>query len=240
MICSKDDSGKTCPDCTCMFNPVVVIATHQRKEITTKNIKLLKEQTDVPKVIIVCSLQEELEYYKQFQVTVILSENKPLGKKWQSGVNVANKLGANPLIILGSDDILSSGFIKMVLNKLKQGFEFVGCTAWFSLDVKANKIYSSRYINRNEDYPIGSGKVYTKSLLDRIGWKVFDQKADRKLDDQGQRLISGCKYYLYKEPHILAVKGGWNELNPIQSYLNAPNIKNEVTDMKVLQKFGYV
>jgi len=242
MICAKDDSGTNCPDCTCMFNPVVVIATHERREITTLNIQALKQQTDIPKIVIVCSLQTELEYYKQFQVNVILEQNKPLGKKWHTGVNLANKLGANPLIILGSDDLLAKDYIHNALLKLKEGYEFIGSTAWYSYDVKRKRLYHSKYINRNQEYPIGSGKVYSKSILDKIRWKVFDQAADRKLDDQGHKLINGhgCKIYLFKEPFILAVKGGWNEMNPIEKYLNAPNIKSSLIDKDILNQFGYV
>ena len=242
MICASDDAGTNCKDCTCMFNPVVVIATHERREITTLNINLLKQQKEVPKIVIVCSLQEELEYYKQFQVTVIIAPNRPLGRKWHMGVNTAKMMGANPLIILGSDDLLEKDYIYNALMKFKEGYEFVGTTAWYSFDVKRDKLYESKYINRNENYPIGSGKVYSKGILDKIRWKVFDQAADRKLDDQGQRLINGhgCKTFLIKEPCILAVKGGWGELNPIEKYMNAPNIKSTLTDKSILNRFGYV
>ena len=240
MICAKDDSGINCDDCTCMYNPVVVIATHLRNEITTKNIELLKQQKHVPKIVIVCSLQHELEYYKELQVTVVLEKNRPLGKKWQTGVNVAMKLGANPLIILGSDDLISKDYIHNALLKIKEGFDFIGTTSWYSFDVKNKALYKSKYSNRNENLPIGSGKVYTKELLDKIRWKVFDQSADRKLDDQGQKMISGCKAFIYKEPKVLAIKGNWDQMNHIDAYLRSPNIKTEKSDVSVLKEFGYV
>lgn len=242
MICSKDDSGTTCENCTCMFNPVVLIATHERIEITTKNIELLKKQSAVPKIIVVCSLMEELIYYKTLQVNVVLVNNSPLGTKWQSGVNLAKNMAANPLIILGSDDILIEGFIERVLLKMKEGFEYIGLTTWFTYDNINNELFLSSYQGPNKDYPIGSGKVYSKILLDRFNWKVFNTKDNRRLDDQGNRMaeINGAKIFIIREPGVLAVKGNWVQLNPLRAYHTSPNISMERVELDELKKFGYV
>lgn len=239
MICAKDDSGTPCPDCICMYNPVVLIATHDRMEITTKNIELLKQQSAVPKIIVVCSYMEELIYYKTLQVNVILSDNSPLGRKWQAGVNLAKNMGANPLIILGSDDILIQGFIESALRKLKEGYEYLGLTSWLTFDGK--ELYLSSYCGPNVDYPIGSGKVYSKDLLDRFNWKLFNTKDNRKLDDQGNRMatINGAKTFLIREPGVLAVKGNWIQLNTAYDYKRSPNIRMERVELDELSKFGY-
>lgn len=239
MICGKDDSGTCCG--LCHYTPVVVIATHQRKEITTKNIELLKRQTFIPKIVIVCSDKEEFNYYKQLDVSVILEPNRPLGRKWQVGVNAAVKMGANPLVILGSDDLLHYDYIKKGLAKLHDGFDFVGTITWYSLDVKNRNLYHCYYRGINSEFPIGSGKMYSKTLLDKIRNKIFDTSADRKLDDQGHRLIkqNNAKIHLFKEPYILAVKGRWNELNPIEAYLKSPNIKSTKVDLKIIETFDY-
>jgi hypothetical protein len=241
MTCPKDDSGTPCKDCICKYNPVVVIATHQRKEITTKNIELLKQQSFVPRIVIVCSLHTEFEYYKTLGVSVILEANNPLGRKWQCGVHVAHNMNANPLIILGSDDILKKDFIKNALLKLNQGYEFIGYSAWYTYNKK--HLYKSTYVNRNEGNPIGSGKVYSKEILSRIRYKVFDTGADRRLDDQGTRLIKNewAKTIVLTDPDILAVKGNWGEMNTLDAYLKSPNIRNErIKDHSdVLKQFGY-
>jgi len=225
MNCGKDDSGTCCG--LCDFNPVVVIATHERVDITTKNINSLKLQHPTPKIVIVCSTQEELEYYKTLGVSVALEPNRPLGRKWQCGVNIARNLDANPLIIAGSDDILSKTFLRDSLRKILEGYELIGSTSWYTWDVKKDMYYYCRYQAANVDYPIGSGRVYSKELLKRINYKVFDTSADRKLDDQGNRIAvsNNAKIYLFREPEILAVKGRWVQMNSADDYLRSPNIK---------------
>ena len=241
MICAKDDSGTTCEECYCMFNPIVVIATHERVEITTININLLKQQSVVPKIVIVCSLQEELEYYKTLGVTVILENNTPLGHKWQMGVNAAINMKANPLIILGSDDLLYSDYVKLVLTKMKEGYDFFGCTSWYSYDLKRHDMYFSMYVGKNENFPIGSGKAYSGEMLARFRGKVFNQEASRKLDDQGYTMVvkNQGKIYIHREPEILAIKGGWMELNPIEAYMRVPTIHTIRTDTEMLKRFNY-
>lgn len=238
MICGKDDSGICCGICN--YNPVVVIATHERIEITTKNIKALKLQSPTPKIVVVCSNQDELQYYKTLGVSVALEPNKPLGKKWQCGVNIAKNLNANPLIILGSDDLVSNDFFQKTFAKLNEGYELIGCTEWITWDVKGNRYFHCKYQNANKDYPIGSGKVYSNALLKRINYKIFDIKADRKLDDMGHKMAvtNNANIFLFREPLILAVKGGWNEINKVEAYLRTPNIKTESIDSKFLKNFS--
>lgn len=237
MICGKDDAADCCG--LCDYNPFVVIATHERTEITTENIRLLKLQSFVPKIVLVCSLQEEFEYYKTLGVTAILEPNNPLGRKWQVGVSVAYKMGANPLIILGSDDILSKNYIRDSLRKLKEGFHFVGCTSWYSYDTKRNQTYKSEYSNLNKDFPLGSGKVYSRLILDSCKAKLFDVSANSKLDDMGHKQTIKHNSFLFRTPEILAVKGRWKQLNPIEKYMSSRNIKTSVVRVDLESVFGY-
>lgn len=222
MRCHEDDSGICCG--VCNKNVVVVIATHERIEITTKNIKSLLLQSQQPKIVIVCSLMEELEYYKQLGVTVILEPNIPLGRKWQCGVNIAKKMNPDALMIVGSDDIIAPAYIKDCLIKIDQGFDFIGMTHWYMDD--GNKLYHCEYTNQNVNFPIGSGKVYSKNALNKINWKLFNTSADRRLDDQGYSLVvkNNLKIHLYKEPKVLAIKGNWKQMNKPSDYIRSRNI----------------
>lgn len=239
MKCSKDDSADCCG--VCGYNPIVVMATHERRYITSININLLRKQKVVPKIVVVCSDNDEVDYYNTFNVTVIKQENIPLGRKWQDGVVKAIAMKADPLIILGSDDILHPDYIRMVLTKMNEGFEFVGCTSWYSYDLPRNILYVSKYIGENTNIPIGSGKAYSATMLEKMRGKVFNQAISKCLDDQGYQLVKKRqgKMYIYHEPMILAVKGGWNELNPIEAYMGVPTIQTDKTDNELLKLFNY-
>lgn len=222
MNCPKDDSGDCCGLCdTKVF---VVIATHQRKEITTRNINELKLLTPQPKIVIVCSLQEEFEYYKTLGVTVALEPNKPLGRKWQCGVNIAKNMYADVLLILGSDDLMKASYYREIIQKMKD-YDFIGTSHWLMEDERGDR-YHCNYMNLNEGLPIGSGRFYSKKGLDYVRWKIFDTAADRKLDDHGFKMIkkNNLRTLIYTDPYILAVKGKWPQMNPPQAYKSSRNI----------------
>lgn len=233
MTCSKDDSGICCG--VCGYNPIVVMATHDRIQITETNLKSLQGT----KVVLMVSTQQELEHFKKFNITVALAPNKPLGSKWHTGVKIAQKMGANPLIIVGSDDILSKNYIKTVVNEINSGFNIVGLTSWYSYSPIKDELYHCEYVGRNVNFPIGSGRAFSSKFLDRIKWNVFNQTANRLLDDHVIKMAGNEKIKLIRTPEVLAVKGNWEVLNKFDAYLKSPNIKATKVDKSVLDKFNY-
>jgi len=244
MICSNDDLAK-CDNCKCKYNPVVVMATHNRIEITTINIGLLLKQNC--KIILVVSNYDELDYYKNNfetdRIKVVSHSNHPLGAKWHYGVISAKDLNPNPLIIVGSDDILATNYIDRLLDYFNRGAGMVGATQWFTFDLEGDQLYKMKYINQNINFPIGSGKAFNKETLEKIKYKVFDSRLNKKLDDLGYHNArrAGIKIYLADDLKVLAVKGQWGEMNSVSSYLRSKNIRSEVVDKEILKQiFDYV
>lgn len=209
------------------MNPTIIIATHQRLEITTNLINdLLKNQVKT-NIVIGASLPNEIKHYQKIesdQVKVITTPNKPLGLKWQQCANYARTIKADPLIILGSDDMLSPDFVANACNKIKQGFHFIGLKRFYVLHSK--KKYTIDY---KPAMPIGGGRVYSAELLDSINWKVFNPSKNRHLDDDGWQnvLKSGKKILLIQDIkhhglELTALKGNWAMMNPFNKY--HPNI----------------
>lgn len=171
---------------------------------------------------------------------VLIDDIKPLGNKWQRCVDLARHINPNPLIISGSDDFLSKDYIKMVQRLINQGFDLIGLTSWYTYDTKSNKVYHCEYRNRNINFPIGSGKAFSNHILEKMKYRLFDIKLNRKLDDFGyySAISHGAKIHLIRDPHVLAVKQG-DDLNPIESYFNSPNINTKEVNISVLQNFNY-
>lgn len=215
------------------MNPIVLIATHQRLEITRRNIKSLLAQSLVPKIVIVVSDYFEMDVLKsEFPfITIIHAPNRPLGAKWQAGVLVCRKMEANPLIITGSDDILCNIYVQTACDYMHFGIDFIGLKRWYvhHKDV----LYLFRYM---ASQPLGGGRVYSKEMLEKIKYKLFDVRKERLLDDQGYDLVkqSGLKTIIRDYDtnvngnvglEIMAVKGNWVTMNPFEKMMNHPNAK---------------
>lgn len=206
--------------------PVVLIATHQRVEITTKLLQKLKKDAPFVKIVLTVSTYSEEDYFKRLNmdgVYVFNTPNKPLGLKWQSGVEQAKKIKANPLIILGSDDQLGASFVKNACHLIEK-YEFIGLKRFYVYHKR--KTYTIDY---KPIMPIGGGRIYSKKLLDKIKWKLFNPGKNKHLDDEGWKaainntdkllLVSNIKHYGLE---LTALKGSWSMMNPFNPY--HPNI----------------
>ena len=220
------------------MNPYVLIATHQRLSVTKKNIESILPHAGV---ILVVSDSDEYELFKQLfpTINVILYNNIPLGAKWQAGVNLAREIGADPLIINGSDDIISPDFYAKSSELLRDGYHFIGLTSWYVYDLK--HVYQFDYL---APMPLGGGRSYSKELLEKIDYKVFQGNKDRHLDDLGYHnmFASGMKYTLLRSPLILSIKGDWVVMNPVGKMFSSPNAKlvESIYNPKpILDKFNY-
>lgn len=201
------------------MNPIVVICTHNRLEITSYNIRSLLKQSVIPKIVLVVSNQEERIYYmKQFpQIHLCIFPNVPLGAKWQHGVNAAYELRADPLIILGSDDILGPDFIKICCES---DYPFIGLWHWYIHH--KGRTYYCEYLPKQ---PLGGGRTYSYELLRRLDGKIFSTKINRHLDDYAvvKTASQGIEAHEDLRLQVHAVKGDWPVLNPVN--LTHPNIK---------------
>lgn len=204
------------------LNPYVLIATHQRMSITRDNIKAVLSCG--VNVILVVSDLDEFRVFKQLfpDISIIQQPNSPLGLKWQSGIEAARALKADPLIINGSDDILCPEYFIQIGHLMKEGFHFVGLQSWYVYDMKI--VYKLSYLAK---LPLGGGRAYSYEMLKKINFSVFDPSRDRQLDDlgYGNVLNSGLKYKILNEPLILSVKGSWSMMNPTHKLFGSANVK---------------
>jgi hypothetical protein len=223
-----------------MNNPYVLIATHNRINITETNIRgILKSGANV---ILVVSSESEQEVFKAIfpTIRIELHPNNPLGEKWQHGVQVARELEADPLIVNGSDDLLSGDFFGKTADILKDDFHFIGLKSWYIYDMR--KVHRFNYM---ANLPLGGGRVYSKKMLERINYSLFDKSRDRHLDDlgYGNVLNSKLRFTTLDEPMILSVKGDWPMMNPAHKLFNSVNarfVETFVDVEPILRKFNYV
>lgn len=219
------------------MNPVVVIATHQRKEITSINIESIAKQTLAAKVVIVVSDNSERDYYKKYDVEIVVAHNIPLGNKWQTGVNKAMHIGANPVIITGSDDLLDKRFVERSCIWMDRGFHFVGLKGWYVYNQK--KLYEFKYV---APLPLGGGRAYSSEFLKQSG-NIFEVSKNRHMDDHGWNKVkfSNVKRIVFNDPLILSIKGDWPMMNKAEDFFTSKNcqLKGEC-DVSIMQSmFNY-
>ena len=210
------------------MNPIVLIATHDRIEITSKCIESLMMQSVQPKIVLVVSDRREFEIYKRkyYEADICLAPNHPLGTKWQHGVNHCKRLNPDPLIICGSDDILGIGYIENACAIINSGVDFIGLSRWHVYH--EGILYTYDY---NASVPLGGGRCYSSKALRTINYKIFEAAKDVNLDDYGWKSINSTtiprkiiREIKEEGLHIVSIKGDWDMLNPFTKFTNHRNI----------------
>jgi hypothetical protein len=194
--------------------------------------------------IVVCtSIDPDFEFIRDLRlpgVHVLSVPNNPLGKKWQLGVDKARELGANPVIICGSDDFLSTGFVRSA-TKLSGYHDFIFFDNWWIYEPKRDKSYYLRYnMFKYDKPPLGSGRTYSKRLLDRHDWKIFNSEIDWHLDNWSWE-NKDFEDRLFPNPdgmNILAVKGCWESMNPLDKILSTESI-DWSEELMIDRHFGF-
>lgn len=204
------------------MNPIVVICTHNRLEITSYNIQSLQKQSVKPNIIlVVSSLEEKIYYQNKFKdVHVLKFPNVPLGAKWQHGVTEAYEMKANPLIILGSDDILGPGYVATCCRLVGSKTDFIGLSNWYIH--YHGKAFHCQYLAAQ---PLGGGRAYSYDLLCILSGKLFDPRLNRHLDDYTIKKLKELYIPCHSNENlqIHAIKGDWPVMNPFN--ITHPNIK---------------
>jgi hypothetical protein len=183
-------------------------------------------------VFLAVSDRKEMELIKSQcqEVNITVVQNNPLGRKWQSAVDLARKHGAETIITCGSDDVLSNNYGSIAMQLVDQ-YDFIGLNHWHVTDGSNHYLMSYRFL---KGFPAGSGRIFSKRCLDTIGWNLFDTRANRLLDDQAMNLIYRYGMDMLIDQvstpnwlNVLAIKGNWQCLNPLSKFLIAPTIECE-------------
>lgn len=209
------------------MNPTVIMAIWGRQSIVEVNLRLLAMQNC--QIVVVCSINEDSNFVRGLKlpnIHIVTTSNNPLGKKWQFGVDHARTLGANPVIILGSDDFLSANFIEKACE-LSKYHDFVFFDNWFIHAQKEQKNYFLKYnMIKYGKPPLGSGRVYSERFLERHNWALFDTGKDWHLDDFAYFTMKSEDKILLNPTgmNILAVKGSWDTMNSLDKILSSDSI----------------
>lgn len=207
-----------------------VMASDGRLPIVEQNIANLQRMGEVF-LCLTDPKEYEILILKFPKTHFAFAQNNPLGNKWQVAVNLARTKNPDYLITCGSDDFLSSDYVDNCIKLTYKGFQFIGINGWYLTDGK--KHYKAKYKHLHH-FPAGSGRFFTSEALDKINYQIFDTTANRLLDDNVLQKVHDKKVRTYISNdsefdglRILAVKGKWKTLNPLEKFLNAPSIKIE-------------
>jgi hypothetical protein len=220
---------------------------HAVLEIVVRELLKVNERWDRRLgVILAASDEADINFAARLRddltdVGIVMTPNKPVGRKWQRAVDCARISDPDYLFITGSDDILSASFVlknvQLMERKELGAIAMAAPRTWLLIDTTAfssgadARLWLISYKNLHHRMPLGAGRIYSKDILDKVDGQIFDCTLDRLLDDRGFNLVlyhSGLIYTTTMDDgFVLSVKGNWSSMNPTNVILEAESIVAE-------------
>lgn len=202
----------------------VCIASHQRQQPLSIVLRCLPADWHATVVVSDAADYEAVVDLERPNTYVHLFPNNPVGAKWQHAVDCARKGNPDLLVITGSDDVLLGNTAQLAATM--EGYDSMGLRQWLAYDGRQH--YTMRYAE-HVMIPVGCGRVYTRALLERMRWQVFDTERSRGLDNLGyyNTLRAGGSCPIVDEiPGLqcISLKGPWDMYNPLPKLMRSHNM----------------
>lgn len=168
--------------------------------------------------------------------------NDPLATKMNATTLKARDLGADYVICVGSDDIITPELLKVYIEYMRQGFDYIAVLDWYFYDTVTKKAaYWGGYIDGRKGHTCGAGRVLSSELMAKWNWQPWEIKDSKVLDNSMQNKLKRTAHsavtFSLKEKGVFAidVKSSTN-MTPFALWPNTKYI-----DVKQIKKhFPYV
>jgi glycosyltransferase involved in cell wall biosynthesis len=119
-------------------------------------------------VLIVYSEPEHQGLAHQFGFNLVFSENKPIGRKFNTGLEHALKYNWDYLFQLNSDDLLSNRLFDVFYQAMKNNEPFASIEKLYIYDSETGKVKHYRYTHS------GCGiRVVSRAWVEGAGWQKY-------------------------------------------------------------------
>ncbi|NCU42262.1 MAG: glycosyltransferase family 2 protein [Candidatus Moranbacteria bacterium] len=161
---------------------VAVIPVYGRLPLLRHTITRLYEKNGVNHVICVGG-KEEKAVCKKHGAQYIEDHKNILGAKWNKGFKMARAHTPTHILFVGSSDFICDDFLNVVIPHCPE-YGMVGTKGFYMAHVeKAGSVKAGRWHGyKNREDSIGIGRIISSKILDKIGWKPFDDRKTNGMD----------------------------------------------------------
>lgn len=169
----------------------VVTAVYKRHDLTKYVLNKYKQMKDmnigVNLSLVAAGSEEKISQSicENNDFMYIETPNMPLNKKWVAATKKASETDPDAIVFVNSDDVVSPDYFLKTFNKMNEkDVEFLGIRDLYFMGIGHKTLCGRMFYwpgytgSRRDDgdEPIGAGRVFSRSLLDRLDWELWNPK----------------------------------------------------------------
>ena len=225
---------------------VAVMPVSGREELFPITIKRLYQQEGVRMIVIcLCDTAKEFALAQESgAVPTLMPTGIHLGEKWQIGVEYSKEANPDALMIVGSGNWFTNGWVKTLYPYLDD-YDMVGSEAMYVYQIREKDrvlIHWGGYHTSRKGDMLGAGRLISRRILDKADWQVYDTSLNSALDRSMTRKlrVHGAKTLTLPQGEEMILKVGswkWKNINSFGTLWGSPNAKTITDHEEVLKHF---
>lgn len=173
---------------TCMWK------RHEIFRVFAEGIKRLESKFNITTMVVGSEGKKSRELVEKYGFKYIEHPNLPLGKKFNAGLLALQGTSVDYVMVMGSDDVISSSLVEKYLAHMTKGVDVIGILDMYVYYVKNKKLYYwGGYGKIRSGEPIGLARCISRNVLNKLNWKLWDDKLNKSLDFSMWQKIKGYK-----------------------------------------------
>jgi len=162
----------------------ILSALWHRPELTVlflDRLEHLKKKFDVIPLVVGTEGEFRADCGKR-GILYVDHENRPLGSKWNKGMQAMKDLPVTNIMILGSDDFVSDDFIEHSLT-FAEDKDFCGCMDLYMFSANRHRSgWAGFFYFAYQGWMVGPGRCYSRELMDKLKWSPWGVARNSGLD----------------------------------------------------------
>jgi hypothetical protein len=154
----------------------IMTCSHKRIKVLhlfLAGIKRLREETEMFIPCVVVGDAEHKELCEAYHCHFIAMENHPVTRKWNAGVDYLMGLNQDYILILGSDDLISTALLKNLYEQMQNDIDLIGIDKVYFYD--GNGIHKGKLVKHEAPKQIlGVARCISSRVIKATGvlWNV--------------------------------------------------------------------
>jgi len=143
-------------------------------------IKRLRQELNICIPACIISEEEDKSICDEYFISHVTHENDPVTEKFNKGCEWIRNIGLDYMLILGSDDICSTGTIRRVMVEMKRCFDVIGIDGVYFYSIDGQ--YRGQLVHLQGKRMLGVCKAISSSILEKVNWRPWHKERSWGMD----------------------------------------------------------
>ena len=136
------------------------------------SMKRLRTQVGIDFPVVCVSGIEDRKTCDEYGIGHIIQANKPVSRKFDTATKYMQKLGVDYVIVMGSDDILSTSLLKSLISEMNKGISLIGIKELYFYGTE--KQFKGKLLYIRLTTLAGVCRTIHRSILDKVDWMPWN------------------------------------------------------------------